>query len=357
MSKWLIWILHMCYWLLFFTLLILFYGFIAMAPGFSKLSVANASGFIFWVKLMAGFAVIPAIIAFYSFYTFLFNQYLSKRKFLKFCIAAIVVAFLASVIGAFAESTPLLYGKQFLFNDNYRSAIAILTFMSFGALINGMIGTILKGFITWYNDIRPKEEMLRRNSEMELDLIRAQINPHFLFNTLNNIDVLIDQDPVKASEYLKKLSEILRFMLYETKTEKIAATKELEYIQKYLALQQLRNANPAFVDFAVKGIPRNHFTEPMLFIPFIENAFKYADNKNQVNAIRIRFLFSDEEISFTCENNYSTEKSNGMDAGGLGNTLIKKRLELLYPGLHQLFIDSTNNRYCVKLILQNPARI
>ncbi|MGL6268862.1 MAG: sensor histidine kinase, partial [Chitinophagaceae bacterium] len=278
MKKSFIWLMHIFYWAMFISFLLMIFALIASIPGFSKISGGKMNGLYFWSRLMTGFAVIPAIISFYTFYSFLFNRFLSKKKFISFFTAGIFISLLAAVLGALVESTPFLFGPGYLFGDGYNSAISILIVMSIGAFINGIIGAVLKGFISWYNDIKLKEDLLKINFEMELNLIKSQINPHFLFNTLNNIDILIERDKEKASLYFKKLSEILRFMLYETKTEKMLISKEISYIEKYIDLQMLRNSNPAFADFKIKGEPGSRMTEPMLFIPFIENAFKHADN-------------------------------------------------------------------------------
>src|ERR1044071_687955 len=114
---------------------------------------------------------------------------------------------------------------------------------------------------------------------MELALIKSQINPHFLFNTINNIDVLIAKDSAKASEYLNKLSGILRYMIYETRNEKISLAGELDYIEKYLELQKIRTANPDYVNFQISGEANNLKIAPMILFPFIENAFKHTENK------------------------------------------------------------------------------
>ncbi len=120
---------------------------------------------------------------------------------------------------------------------------------------------------------------------MELALVKSQINPHFLFNTINNIDVLISKDAERASAYLNKLSDIMRFMLYETKPAKIPLPKELTYIEKFIELQKIRTTNEHYVNYSIKGDTANFMIPPMLLISFIENAFKYADNKKVENAI------------------------------------------------------------------------
>jgi two-component system, LytTR family, sensor kinase len=341
----------MLYWVLFISLLMLFFAIMASVPGFEKIAADKSTAFIFWIKLMTGFAVIPALISFYIFYTYLFDRFLSKKKFIRFSLSGLLISIIAALIGALAESNSFLFGPRYLLGDGIDSAFSILAVMSLVALLNGVTGTFIKGFITWYNDIKLKEELLKKNYETELNLIKSQLNPHFLFNTLNNIDILIEKDKVKASEYFKKLSDILRFMLYETKTEKIPVSKELTYIEKYIDLQNLRTSNPAFVAFSIKGNPGNHSIEPLVFIPFIENAFKHAENRRQVHGIRIHFEFTGNEITFTCSNSFSLISATHKAEGGLGNELMAKRLKLLYPGRHSLTISKENNRYTVNLII------
>jgi LytS/YehU family sensor histidine kinase len=186
---------------------------------------------------------------------------------------------------------------------------------------------------------------------MEIALMKAQINPHFLFNTINNIDMLIQKDATKASEYLNSLSDMMRFMLYETKSGKTALSKELDYIERYVALQKIRTTNASFVNYTVTGNPEGVHIEPMLFIPFIENAFKHAENKKVENAIVIHFIIDSGTIRFVCENVYAPSVSLKPEHSGLGNELIRRRLELLYPNKHSLSVEDINGTYKVILVL------
>jgi LytS/YehU family sensor histidine kinase len=213
------------------------------------------------------------------------------------------------------------------------------------------MGLVLQGFISWYADIKLKEALSKKNHEMELALVKSQINPHFLFNTINNIDVLIQKDAVKASAYLNKLSDIMRFMLYETKTEKIPLAQELEYIEKYIDLQKIRTSNLNYVNYNLQGDAGSLMIAPILFIPFIENAFKHSENKKIDNAININVVIENGKIIFDCENSYSTDTQTKLGHSGLGNELIQKRLNLLYPEKHTLAISDENKIYKVKLII------
>jgi len=184
-------------------------------------------------------------------------------------------------------------------------------------------------------------------------LIKAQLDPHFLFNTLNNIDVLIIKNADEASNYLNKLSDILRFMLYETKTDEILLSKEIEYIEKYIDLQKIRTSNANYVSFEVVGKTNNLMIAPMVFIPFIENAFKHTTNKKMDHAIEVKIIIDDKNIQFICKNKFDSNRILKQESNGLGNHLIEKRLDLIYKENHTLAIHKTNELYSVNLIIKN----
>lgn len=232
----------------------------------------------------------------------------------------------------------------------------VFLFCTFLALINGMMGTLMKGFITWYTEIHIKELLSKKNLQTELALLKAQINPHFLFNTLNNIDILIEKNAQTASVFLKKLSDILRFILYDTQEERIPLTLELEYIQKYIDLQNIRTANEEFVTYEVRGETNKQLIPPMLFIPFIENAFKHSTNKKIKEAILIRMeMAGDNKVIFQCKNVISAEKTIPSRNGGLGIELIRQRLQLLYADKHMLTIHQSPETFEVDLTINLNA--
>jgi LytS/YehU family sensor histidine kinase len=199
--------------------------------------------------------------------------------------------------------------------------------------------------------VKLKEALQEKNHAMELALVKSQLDPHFLFNTINNIDVLILKDADEASDYLNRLSDIMRFMLYETKTNVIALSREVDYIEKYIALQKIRTANDTYVDFRLIGSPRGRVIAPMVFIPFIENAFKHTTNKKVERAIRIELEVMPEAIRMSCINRLDPSRTTPAAEGGLGNELIRKRLELLYPGKHLLEVRREINEYQVNLLI------
>jgi two-component system, LytTR family, sensor kinase len=336
--------IHIGFWISY--LLLQFILVAAATQGFT-----SGPNFGFIIKFGLLFVIFPSVSVFYISYFFLFPKYIQTRKIglslFYGILISVGVAFIASLL------ISLFFGTKMMFKGGYSSYITETLTICLIGFAAGIMSIIIKGFITWYDEIKLKEELNFKNHQIELALTKSQLDPHFLFNTINNIDVLILKSPELASEYLNKLSDILRFMLFETKTEKIALSQEIEYIEKYIALQKIRTSNERFVHFLVKGEKSNKTIPPMLFIPFIENAFKHVANKKQEDAINISLIIEDKSIYFECENKYSESNKSLSESNGLGNELIKKRIELIYPKKHTLVITNQNNSYMVNLTLSN----
>jgi two-component system LytT family sensor kinase len=339
MKKYIIVLLHIGYWIMYLVVISMF----------SLIDTHGAKIEVIHPAFIG--SIIGACLGFYTFYGIFFEKYFAKQKHLKFLLAILLLVFLfAPVITEILVY--LIYSVSpfklhWGFDTIFKGGLCV----SFLAFTNGILGLVMKGFITWCREIKLKEELNRKNYEMELALMKAQINPHFLFNTINNIDGLIKVDSDEASDYLNKLSDIMRFMLYETKTERISLVKEFSYIEKYIELQKIRTTNQNFVKYEVNGDPGTLQIESMLFVPFIENAFKHTEDKKIENAIKIYFLIENDKITFECENTYSEEIQLKPEYRGLGNELIEKRLLLLYKDKHTFKIENTNGLYKVKLTL------
>jgi hypothetical protein len=344
MSRFLIVLLHGGYWVVYFVLVVLLMISLTLNegqlqfPGLVEMVIRSHFTIILFL---------PAVLSFYLFYGLVFPQFFVKRRWLGFAGSGLMSILGPALVTAFLLSA--IFGSDFMFQDGLGSFFGELIIFSALATVHGTLGLVIRGFIQGYTDIRHTEELNRKNYEMELDLIDARLNPHFLFNTINNIDVLIGQDPEKASAYLNKLSEILRFMLYEGKTGEVDISKELRHIENYLEIQKLRSANPYFVRYQFEWQTDVFLLQPMLFLPFIENAFKHSEAVKKENAISIHFLIRKDKVEFTCRNRFSPSRVPVMETGGLGNSLIRKRLELLYPQRHLLKQWVENGEYCVTL--------
>ncbi len=342
MKKPIVVLLHAAYWLMYLSLFAFLYFINQATHGISALLNQN-----FLAILLIGSAT--GVLSFYSFYWLLVPGYLAKGKIRVFALLALLVC---TVVAMLTTSLISFYIYRIISIVPEPSvSISLMLGFTFFAAVNGVLGALLRGFITWYAEIRVKEALVKKNLQTELALLKTQINPHFLFNTLNNIDVLIEKDARAASAYLNHLSDLLRFMLYETQSERIPLGKELEYIRKYIALQKIRTLNEHFVNLTVTGSADQVTVAPMIFIPFIENAFKHATNKKIGEAITIGIAISEQEVQFTCVNVFDKNKRNGQAHSGLGNELIRQRLDLLYQKKHMLHIYKTEDTFNAHLTI------
>lgn len=296
------------------------------------------------------FALLPSFITFYSFYFVIFPNYILQRKIIQSIIYGILFSLLGGVI-SYMTLTATFGDNCGIEDEEEASVLGIILFISFIAMISGIIALIIQGFITWIEEIKLKENLKQKNQEMELALVKSQLDPHFLFNTINNIDVLILRDADEASNYLNKLSDIMRFMLFETKTDVVPLSKEIQYIKKYIELQKIRTANESYVQLNITGNESYHTIAPMVFISFIENAFKHTTNKKLENAITINIFIRENEIQFTCINKLDKNRKSDQESNGLGNKLIQKRLDLIYPDMHRLELKKEENQYNVDLTI------
>lgn len=204
-----------------------------------------------------------------------------------------------------------------------------------------------------YSSLQQKmAETAKEKAEAELNFLKSQINPHFLFNSLNSVYFLIDKNNVEARESLHKFSDMLRYQLYEVNGAKIPVEKEIGYLKDYVDLQKLRKEENYSVSFSHSPAVSGFLIEPLLLIPFVENAFKHvSSHADKNNFVKLALNRSDGLFIFSAEN--STDKSKTTDIySGIGLNNVKRRLELLYPGRHELIIRDENEVYKVNLKLK-----
>ncbi len=183
----------------------------------------------------------------------------------------------------------------------------------------------------------------------ELALLRTQVNPHFLFNTLNNINTLVKKDPDKANQSIIKLSGIMRYMLFEAQQDKVLLESELEYLESYIDLQRIRLEDEEYIKYAVEGNPRGIEITPMLFIPFVENIFKHGSKTQKNPAFHIHLKITPNAVVFRAENPVKSRNQQSHQGHGIGIQNVRRRLELLYPNRHLLEIHDNNAIFKVYL--------
>lgn len=200
-----------------------------------------------------------------------------------------------------------------------------------------------------------KQALLLQNTRSELALLKMQVSPHFLFNTLNNIDYLVTFDTEKASGSIAKLGAILRYMIYDAEVEKIALSKELKHIEDYIDLVRLRTSGADYLKYNLIGQAEQLQIAPMLFLPLIENAYKHSSVREGENIISITIKIEGCNLRFTISNAYDSYRKPVSAEGGLGLNIVKRRLGLIYKDRHSLTITKDNNRFKVELNLNLDA--
>lgn len=284
---------------------------------------------------------------------FLMQLFLLRRKYFQFGVWFLISA----AIFVLAQRTILYYVTYPVF---YPDAASKYTFWQFNFLYSFVniyfivgIFSAVKLFKFWFETQKIKAELENQNKTSELALLRSQINPHFLFNTLNNIDALVISDSEKASDAIIKLSEIMRYMLYESSDEKVPLEKEVNYLKSYISLQLLRLKDQEFAKFEIRGDLRGRKVAPMLFVPFVENAFKHGIKSVGSPGIMIILTPEEDMIKFEVENFIHPDKNTEKDSSsGIGLNNVSRRLGLIYPGLHTLTAQEKGNKFRVELILR-----
>ena len=275
--------------------------------------------------------------------------FFQKRRFLLFSILEIANIFLFIFLNYFVSLA--FEGKHPDFvNEMVAEFILVLVFLIITTLIK-----FTRDSIALQDATLKIKEIERENTVSELRALKAQINPHFFFNTLNSIYSFSLDKSEKTPELILKLSELMRYILYETTDDYIAMDKQLEFLQNYIYLEQLRNEESIKIKMEVIGESTRIMVAPLLFVPFIENAFKHVGKeRNNSSFIMISFdLTRSERIIFSVKNNkYRLSEPVNRTKEGIGLANVRKRLNLLYPSNHNLVISDSGDTFEVRLTLQ-----
>ena len=234
------------------------------------------------------------------------------------------------------ERAPLFMGQHDII------AIVILLLMM------GMnIG--IKLYFKQRGDRKRLEQLEKENLEQQLEYLKYQINPHFLMNTLNNIHALVDIDPEKSKQTILELSKMMRFVLYEGNKQGVPLDREIAFLQNYIQLMKLRYTDKVKITVDVpKNLP-NKEVPPLMFITFVENAFKHGVSYRQASFIDIAISIGEDKLVFDCRNSRIPKEDD--KHGGVGLANVKKRLELIYGNRYTLDIKDEQDTYTVKLSL------
>jgi two-component system, LytTR family, sensor kinase len=263
-----------------------------------------------------------------------------------------VLYYVLSLFGLISVSFLILQSlRSFILNtDNASSfkSFAIVPLIIVSAVSTGY------GLLAYFNDqekLKQAQESERMQSE--LSFLRSQISPHFIFNVLNGLVYLIHKNSPDAKTVVVKLADLMRYMLYESDVSKVPLNTEIEYLQNYIDLQKLRFDDDVEVKCEISVSKSNYFIEPMLLIPFVENAFKHGVAMVQNPSISIKLHQEDEQLYFIVKNTVGQNPDEKKDnESGIGMKNVERRLELLYPQNHILTIKHLQVSYEVALELK-----
>ena len=310
---------------------------------YSKIDLIDRGG---WSQFLLEVLIRNALLIFicYANILWLIPRFFQTKKYAAFIgFVFILLIFYASFKSLHDEylNEHLIKGvkKSFLQNAYYNFSIALF-YVCF------TMGLELSK--EWFIQRDYLQKIKIENLNSEINYLKAQINPHFLFNSLNTLYVQIDQKNVDAKKTLEKISEMLRYQLYECNNETISMEKELEYIGNYIDIQKLRRENNCEISYRYDEGIKSSRVAPLLLIPFVENAFKHLSNFNDhTNIVRVDVKKENGKMICTVYNTSNNSISKNSEGIGLRN--VKRRLELLYPYEHQLQIDQKDHSFEVKL--------
>ncbi|MEM9982843.1 MAG: histidine kinase [Bacteroidota bacterium] len=264
--------------------------------------------------------------------SYLIPKFLLKKKYLIYFLA---VCLLLVVNATIVWNFTVTFTTDYF--DSFRGFIVIIS----DVLLLVSTTTVIKLLRAWYQKERYTRELEKKHLETELNYLKAQVNPHFLFNTLNNIYFSVDQRPAVAKEMLLQLSEMLSYQLYDVKNKQVSLEQELAYLKRYVHLEEIRQEDIVDVTLHFSALTEALVISPMLLLPFVENAFKHGDKTSPKGYwITIKATCEAHKLFFTVENTYEPKEHHHLVKSGIGLENVKRRLALLYPQKHQLTIET-----------------
>lgn len=285
----------------------------------------------------------PIVIFLYFIVLFYVNMYvlvpklLFRNKNVEYCLSVICILLVVAVCGYFFNP----------FDRAHRLNIPLFSFLTVLLLAaSSSIKLFQKGMM----DKQVIYELEQSKAYAELEQLKKQINPHFLFNMLNNANVLTKKDPEKASQVLMRLSDLLRYQLYDSARDKVLLTSDIHFLEDFLNLEKVRRDSFDFL-ISKEGDLSGVQIPSLLFISFVENAVKHNNDTAKSSYVNLYFDVRNDELFFKCINSKPMVKPVS-SAGGLGLINVKRRLELLFPATHSLSIEEDAERYCVTLTIK-----
>jgi len=289
---------------------------------------------------------------FYINYIFLIPEFIKKKKkywlyMFSFVFLMLISTAIKSVIAVLNPEEMLRYGRAGEKHEISLNIYALNCLFIAGFFL--VASCIIKFAVDWFSNERIQRNLESEKKDMELQFLKSQLNPHFLFNSLNNIYSLAYQKSDKTADAILKLSEIMRYMIYESNDSWVGLSKEVEYVQSFVELQKLRFKDGAAVEITINGEVDGQQIVPLILISFVENAFKHGVANDPEDPIKINIIANQKILHFSVSNKKSKTNKDAM--GGVGLNNVERRLELLYPNRYKLNIVNSATHYTTELML------
>lgn len=326
-------VLHLCIWLAFISVYVVVF-----------------SRFIpYQLSVLRGLAnVLPMALLFYA-NLWLVNIFIEKRRYWAFAITTVLLFLGATFLRMEANTLFPDFRKEWVTMSQKEGWFLGAFFTNLSFVIVGFFYQML------YNRYRTEQRnlaIINEQKEAQLQFLRAQINPHFLFNTLNNIYSLSVVKSEKTAEMVLKLSNLLRYVIYDGKAEQVELKREVEHIQQFIDLFQMKSEEKLNIQLSISGNIDPIKIEPMILIPIVENCFKHCDFDTNENAfINIDLIVDNNTLHFKTINTKNNQDIQKDKVGGVGLENIRKRLELKYKEGYQLTVNEKAAQFIVDLML------
>jgi LytS/YehU family sensor histidine kinase len=291
-------------------------------------------------------------IVFYVSYFWVHNILREKHKWWKKYLLVTIIFSILVIQKWFWNFLPILNTKDLTFTQQFAKITSSYVFLNIiMTFFQGGLAIAFKTLLAYFDEKKKRKELETANLKNELSLLRSQVNPHFIFNTLNNIDALILKNPKKASDLLIKLSDEMRYMLYDANIEKIEIESELKFLNNYISLQKIRINHNEPISIKINIDNPKEKIPPMLFLPLVENAFKHGIFIDADDIISLKIQLKDHFLYFSISNPYDNNVNTNDNHKGLGLDLVKKRLNLIFPKTNKFEIKTADQKFTIEFTI------
>ncbi|WP_167459539.1 sensor histidine kinase [Pedobacter jejuensis] len=289
---------------------------------------------------------------FYINYIILIPEFIKKSKkyrlfIISFILLIAAATLIKTVIAVLNPEELLKYKMDGKVGEFSVNMYAVNTVFSNGFFL--VSSSIISFVIDWFATERIQRNLESERREMELQFLKSQLNPHFLFNSLNNIYSLAYQKSDKTADAIMKLSEIMRYMIYESNTPTVSLSKEVDYLKSYIELQKIRFKDGAYVEMTLSGEIDDQKIVPLMLISFVENAFKHGVVTDPSEPVKIDIIANQKILHFSVINKKNNQNKDAQ--GGVGLPNVERRLQLIYPDRYKLNVVNSATHYNCELMI------